>query len=213
MRTALNMSKTTPVPEISVMLISQELGVSAPAVHYHVDGRDGLTSNIINAFYAEVFRALDMSARPWRDWVAGFSGTLFNQLLIYKGVSVYLMTQNRHRIVQRVQPNERDFGKAVFELLMTRLSESGQPAGRRALYVHLILQHVMGTAHATVARMLPADNIDYLVEHFTRESAGLSRAEVEAFAHANSSQAFEEGLRLLLDGLETPSTSLTSSLH
>lgn len=50
---SLQLTKTVPLSELSVVRVAHELGVTPGLIHYYLRGRDKLTSGVMNAFYRE----------------------------------------------------------------------------------------------------------------------------------------------------------------
>ena len=201
---ALQLTKTVPLSDLSVVFVARELGVTPGLIHYYLGGRGPLTSGVMNAFWRELIESWPREDGDWSHNLENVANALYRALLRYPGIAVYVASHNRYRMVQDVREGETDYGILFFEKFTTTVRHAGFDAMRTAVYAHLVVELVTSYAHATVARRWPGQHSEFLSEklaqldpkafpstHFVRES----------LTSLNASDAFTMGLRLMLQAL------------
>ena len=110
---SLQLTKTVPLSELSVVRVARELGVTPGLIHYYLGGRDGLTSGVMNAFYREAVESWPSEAKDWRQNLEVVANAVYRFYLRYPGIVVYVASHNRYRLVQDVgMPPPRVAGPA-----------------------------------------------------------------------------------------------------
>ena len=61
------MARATPLQELSIVRVAKDLGVTPALIHYYLDGRDALTSGVMNAFYKEMQLDWPLLTSHWRE--------------------------------------------------------------------------------------------------------------------------------------------------
>ncbi|MBI2728401.1 MAG: TetR/AcrR family transcriptional regulator C-terminal domain-containing protein [Polaromonas sp.] len=202
---SLQLTKTVPLADLSVVLVARELGVTPGLIHYYLGGRDPLTSGVMNAFWREVIENWPREQPHWLENIENVANAFYRALLRYPGIASYVSTHNRYRMVQDVQAGETDYGILFFEKFSSTMRQAGFDAMHTAAYAHLVVELVTSFAHSTVARRWPGQHGEFLNEklaqldpkefpgtHFVRES----------LVSLNASDAYSMGLRLMLQALE-----------
>jgi AcrR family transcriptional regulator len=202
---SLQLSKTVPLSELSVVRVARELGVTPGLIHYYLGGRDRLTSGVMNAFYREAVEAWPGEVPEWKQNLEIVANGVYRAYLRYPGIVEYVSSHNRYRLVQDVSDGEIDYGILFFERFTTAVHGAGFDALRTAGYAHLLADLISSYAHATVARRWPSQHSEFLNEklasldptqfpstHFIRES----------LTSLNPADAFKMGLALVLQALE-----------
>ncbi|MES2415247.1 MAG: TetR/AcrR family transcriptional regulator C-terminal domain-containing protein [Pseudomonadota bacterium] len=202
---SLQLTRTVPLADLSVVLVARELGVTPGLIHYYLGGRGPLTSGVMNAFWRELIESWPREDGSWIHNLENVANALYRALLRYPGIASYVASHNRYRMVQDVQEGETDYGILFFEKFTTTMRQAGFDALRTAAYAHLVVELVTSYAHATVARRWPGQHGEFLNEklaqldpkefpgtHFVRES----------LTSLNASDAYTMGLRLMLQALE-----------
>ncbi|PSL84913.1 transcriptional regulator [Variovorax sp. WS11] len=202
---ALQLSKTVPLSELSVVRVARELGVTPGLIHYYLRGRDRLTSGIMNAFYREAVESWPSELPDWKQNLEVVANAVYRGYLRYPGIVVYLASHNRYRLVQDVDEGEIDYGILFFERFTSAVRGAGFDALHTAGYAHLLADLITSFAHATIARRWPSQHGEFLNEklasldpaqfpstHFIRQS----------LTSLNPADAFKMGLELVLHALE-----------
>jgi len=114
------------------------------------------------------------------------------------------MSHNRYRLFQDVEADETDYGIVFFDRLAACVRQAGMNPSRTAMFVHLLLQHVLASAYQQTSHQLPGDHHAFLLSRLNRIDAR-ERPNVhfvlEAFSSLNGDAAFQAGLNLLIEGM------------
>jgi AcrR family transcriptional regulator len=206
----LELCRRIPLQDLSVVRIAQELGVTPALIHYYLGGRESLTSGVMNAYYRELAEALPEQRGDWRSDVSALMRVIYDQQVKYAGIAAYVMTHNRYRLFQDVEPGEPDYGVVYFDQLSGCVRHAGMDASSTAMFVHLLLQHVLASAYQQTSRQLPGDHHAFLLsrlEHVIPSERPNLHFVLEAFSSLDGGAAFEAGLALLLDGIAAARTT------
>jgi AcrR family transcriptional regulator len=200
----LELCRRVPLQDLSVVRMARELGVTPALIHYYLGGREALTSGVMNAYYRELAEALPQASGDWQADVAAVMRQIYDKQVKYAGIAAYIMMHNRYRLFQDVGPGEPDYGVVYFDRLSGCVREAGMDASATAMFVHLLLQHVLASAYQQTSRQLPGDHHAFLLSRLERvdprERPNLHFV-LEAFSSLDGGAAFEAGLALLLDGI------------
>lgn len=202
---AIQLTKTTPLDQISMVQLAKDFGVAPGLIHYYLGGRDNLVSGILNNYYRERMRQMPALTGDWRADVHTIAHTSFQVGIANPGVSVYVASHNRFRLFQQVGPDETDYGLAYFNHVTTAIMQGGFSADQVALAYHLIAQFLVSSTMAESARQLPAHHQGFILkklEALPAQSYPGAHYVRSAFAKLTSEAAFEAGLTMLLDGLQ-----------
>lgn len=201
---ALELCRLESLQSVSIVRVANEMGVTPALIHYYVGGRDRLTSGVMNAFYAGLVAELPPSAADWRADLTAVFGRIYDFYIRYSGVAAYLMSHNRFRVFQLIEPGERDFGASFFERVIGSVRVAGLSAGSTAMYAHLLLQHVLSSAYQQAGRQLPEDHQDFLVSRLQKLSPSEAPNTffiLESFAAVRGEDAFRAGLKIVADAI------------
>jgi len=201
----LELCRRTPLQELSVVRIARELGVTPALIHYYLGGREALTSGVMNRYYRQLAEALPQQTGEWQSDVAAVMRVIYDKQVKYGGIAAYVMTHNRYRLFQDVAPGEPDYGVVYFDRLAGCVRQAEMDASNTAMFVHLLLQHVLASAYQQTSRQVPGEHHAFLLARLERvdprERPNLHFM-LEEFSSLDGGAAFEAGLALLLDGIE-----------
>ncbi|HDR9872837.1 TPA: TetR/AcrR family transcriptional regulator [Burkholderia cenocepacia] len=206
---ALQLTKTTPLSDVSVVKVAKELGVTPGLIHYYLGGRDPLTSGVMNSFYREMVESWPIEQGDWRHNMEIVADAMYRAHIRYPGVAAYVIAHNRFRLFQELEAGESDYGVIVFEKVLSTVRGMGFDALRTAMYGHIFVDFIISNAQATVRHRWPGEHKDFLdsrlkeldpvtypTVHYVRES----------YIKLNALSTFSAGLTLLLDALELART-------
>jgi AcrR family transcriptional regulator len=201
----LELCQRVPLQDLSIVRIARELGVTPALIHYYLGGgRHALTSGVMNAYYRELADALPSLTGDWQADITPALRTLYEKDVKYGGVVAYVMSHNRYRLFQDVEEGEADYGIVFFDRLSGCVRQAGMDAPSTAMFVHLLLQHVLASSYQQTSRQLPGDHHAFLLSRLNRvdprERPDLHFM-LEAFSSLDGGAAFEAGLRLLIEGM------------
>jgi AcrR family transcriptional regulator len=203
---AMQMARSVPLSELSIVRLAAELGVTPALIHYYLGGRDAMTSGVMNSFYRELLGNWPLdTGHDWRHRLEVVSGAVYRAYVRYPGIAAYVVAHNRYRMIQDVKKGETDFGVLFFERFVAAVKSIGFDAASTGVYAHLLMEFITASAHATVRHMWPGEHKDFL-------ESKLSALDPEAFpathfvraslTSLNATGAFTTGLALMLRGLE-----------
>src|SRR5690606_13300286 len=185
--------------------LARDFGVAPGLIHYYLGGRDNLISGILNNYYRERMSQMPALTGDWRADVETIARTSFTVGVDNPGVSLYVASHNRYRLFQNVEEGETDYGLMYFNHLTTALKQGGFTADQVALGYHLIAQFLVASTMAEAARQLPAYHQGFILkklESLPPDNYPGANYVRSAFAGLTSKVAFDNGLAILLDGLQ-----------
>ncbi|SOY61691.1 TetR/AcrR family transcriptional regulator [Cupriavidus taiwanensis] len=202
---AIKLTKSMPLDQISMVQLAKDFGVAPGLIHYYLGGRDQLVSGVLNDYYRQRVGVLPSLTGDWRADVEGIARLSFEVAVENPGVSIYVASHNRYRLFQDVEPGETDYGLEFFNRMTSAIMQGGFTAEQVALGYHLIAQYLVSASMAEASRQLPAYHQAF-IEKKLESASGLqypgARFVSKAFSRLSSDIAFEEGLRITLDGIE-----------
>ncbi|AOY95344.1 TetR family transcriptional regulator [Cupriavidus sp. USMAA2-4] len=202
---AIALTRTMPLDQISMVQLAKDFGVAPGLIHYYLGGRDKLVSGVLNDYYRMRMSRTPALSGDWRGDVERIARLSFQVALENPGVSIYVASHNRFRLFQDVEPGETDYGMEFFNRMTSAIMQGGFSAEQVALAYHLIAQYLVSTSMAEASRQLPAYHQAFIEEKLSQVPAGQypgARFVAKAFSRLSSETAFEEGLRITLDGIE-----------
>jgi AcrR family transcriptional regulator len=202
---AVDLARKEPISEVSMVRVARELGVAAGLVHYYLGSRDDLLSAVINFAFKERVDALPEPSGDWRADLEGVARSALVVLARWPGLGAYLMTRNRFRLFQRVQPGETDYGLAYFDHIGQVLRSAGFPGAKAALVFHLLMLFITSIAVERENRQAPGMHEEFIVGYvskFDRSTVPGAAFLAGPFGKIDNDTTFETGLRILLDGFE-----------
>lgn len=197
------MTRHTPLDQISMVQIAKDFGVAPGLIHYYLGGREGLISGVMNKYHHGRLEKLPALTGDWRHDVEDIARISFATAADVPGISLYLASHNRFRLFQDVGPGETDYGIAVFNHITSAFLQGGFSPEAAALAYHLLAQFLLASSVAVAGRQSPAEHHQFILEKFEAiTDARFEAAKVvgRAFSALDADRAFNEGLRLLLDG-------------
>lgn len=202
---AIKLSKSVPLDQISMVQLAKDFGVAPGLIHYYLGGRDQLVSGVLNDYYRQRTGALPSLTGDWRADVEGIARLSFQVAIKNPGVSIYIASHNRFRLFQDVEPGETDYGLEFFNRMTSAIMQGGFTADQVALGYHLLAQYLVSASMAEASRQLPAYHqafIEKKLESASKLQYPGARFVSKAFSRLTSEIAFEEGLRVTLDGIQ-----------
>lgn len=202
---ALQMTKSVPLTELSVVRVAAELGVTPALIHYYLGSRDGLTSGVMNAFYKDVVEHWPVEIGEWKQDFELVADAVYRAYLRYPGIVSYVAMHQRYQLFQDVRDGETDYGVLAFEKYIGTIRKMGLDAHRTAIYAHLSLELISHFSHLTVSHRWPNQSRELLVEKMGALSPddypniALVR---ESFGNLGPTDAFTTGLKLLMEAFE-----------
>lgn len=202
---ALALAQDEPVTEITMARLARDLGVAPGLIHYFMGSRDDLLSAVFNEALKRRVAQYPPLTGQWReDMEALLTQTLRFQLQ-WKGITTYVATHNRYRLFQRVEPGQTDYGLVFFDRMGRILESGGFSQAQAAMAYHLLMLFMTSVSNAHVNRQEPVQHQAYLLDHlsmFPPQDYPGAQFLMPAFARISTQASFEQGLRLLLDGID-----------
>lgn len=202
---AIRIARSESLTEVSMVRIGKELGVAAGMVHYHLGSRDELISTVINAAFKERVQRLPAITGNPREDIAAVARSSLATLERWPGLATYILTENKFRLFQRVQPGETDYGLAYFDHMGRILEQAGLARPFAAMAYHLLMLFVTVIAAEKENHQAPDSHGDFISGYLARfaTDAYPGAAFLAApFVNVGSTNTFEAGLEFLLDGFD-----------
>jgi hypothetical protein len=202
--TALEMSKLTPLQDLSIVLVARKMEVTPALLHYYLGGRDSLTSRVMNAFYRLMVEGWPTSTGNAEQDIRQAVRWMYDQFVRYAGIASYTLLNNRFRIFQIIEEGETDYGVQMLENFTLEVIKAGCSPDRTGIYAHMLMDYAISSAHLKVAHRSPGEHRDFLKEQTDRldpaKYPGITFTR-GAIVDLDAEASFEEGLRLFLIGL------------
>jgi len=209
---AFELAKTLPLQELSMVRVARELGVTPALIHYYLDGRDALTSGVMNSFYREMLADWPVASGRWREDIQAVADHVYAIYVAYAGVAAYVISHTRFRMAQRVAPGETDYGLLLFERIVGVVREAGFDAARTGMYANLLMEFIISGAYATVRHRWPGEHGDFLDRVFAkldRKQYPHTQFVRSTLISLDGSAAFREGMHLVLNGIDQERSKLS----
>lgn len=200
---AIRIARTESLSEVSMVRIGKELGVAAGMVHYHLGSRDELISAVINAAFKERLERLPTPTGQWRTDLEQFARSSLDTMGRWPGLATYILTENKFRLFQRVQPGEIDYGLAYFDHMGRILMAMGLAGPMAAMAYHLLLLFVSVIAAEKENRQSPQTHGDFISSYlakFAQDSYPGAAYLAAPFSALDSPAAYDAGVAIMLDG-------------
>jgi AcrR family transcriptional regulator len=211
---AFQMSRATPLQDLSIVRVARELGVTPALIHYYLNGRDALTSGVMNAFYREMLREWPALTGNWRVDAETVVRRVYDQHVAYPGIAAYVVAHNRYRLKQILVEGETDYGVQLFENVVATIREAGFDSYRTAMLSHLLIEFVVSMAFAAVRHRFPGEH----GEHLDRIFAALDPKEFPSmhfvrkdYVRLNAGEVFSEAFKLMLTGIDLEQSKAAGS--
>jgi AcrR family transcriptional regulator len=202
--TALKLTKTCPLQDLSILLVARSMKVTPALIHYYIGGRDWLTSGVMNLFYRSLLKKWPDETDDWQADFLASTKVVYEHITLYGGIAAYLVSNSRFRIFQLTAFGDRDYGVETLERFTGRVRAAGLSGERTGIMAHLILEFIISTAHGTSHHIFPAEHRQFLEEKTNKLDPEkypniffARRAPLEL----DGAVAFQEGSRLFLLGL------------
>lgn len=202
---ASEMARTMPLDQVSTVQIAKEMGVAPGLIRYYLGSRDDLISGVLNSYYRRRLEALPALTGDWRSDVEKIARISYALARDIPGVSLYIASHNRFRLFQSVGPGEIDYGLALFNHTTSCFLQGGFSADQTALAYHLLAQYLLSSSIAAAGRQSPGEHSAYIrgkLDAASDDRYPAAKLVGKAFSELSADRAFDEGLRVLLEGFE-----------
>lgn len=200
----LELTKTVPLQEVSIVRLAREMDLTPGALHYYLDGRQSLTSGIINRFYGEMLLSWPASSDDWQSDLRDVATAIQQCFKRYPGIAAYYVLHNRFDVlIPAIGSADGEAPMQFFENYLSALDRVGLSRERTATYAVILLQFIHITAYATAQHQWPGERSDVKLQidrYSRKEFPSLSRIG-GAFAAVTGDAAFGFGLDLIVAGL------------
>lgn len=201
----LELTKSVPLPDLSIVRIAAEFDVTPASVHYHVHGREALTADILILFVANLLKIWPAPEGTWQQALESATRTIYRHFRQYPGIAAYFALQNRFSALvpaldRDPQGHLLDFLDRYFGLVRG----AGLDERQTATYATLLLQFTHVAAHRSASHQWPAEQRQ-LGAHFASldgERFPNLAAVRDSYLKLGGEGGFEAGLELFLSGLE-----------
>ena len=200
----LALARNIPLQDLSIVRIATELKVTPALIHYHIEGREVLTSAIVKRFMRELVEIWPKPTGKWRPDLEAVARMMYRHFLSYPGISAFFAAKNRFEVFTSAL--EKDDERALFEyldLFFGAFRNVGMEADRIAPYAIVFLQFIHSSAHHTASHHWPVENKP-LRSHLAKlETKGFANIGFlrDSYLRVTGDGAFEAGLKLIIDGL------------
>jgi AcrR family transcriptional regulator len=204
----LELTRTIPLQDLSVVRVAKEFGVTAASIRYYLRGRDALTSGIVILFYRELLAKWPRLTSDWKRDITAVATLVYRAYLEYPGIAAYFSAENRFRILSSAIRADRRTMSMFLEKYFSVVRTVGLDPERTANYGVILLQLLNMAAHATARHQWPAQHKS-IANHLNAldpteyPSTALVR---ESYLTMAGETAFAAALDLVVSGLEQSRT-------
>lgn len=205
LRAALTLADRDGIERFSMRRLASELGVEAMSLYHYYPSKDEILAAMLDAVYREIdVRALD---GDWRDSIRAMAISFHGALLDHPWACGLLMSS-----IDLREPRMRHMDAVLSTLTEAGLSESLVDHAYHALDSYIVGFTLWQLPIRAIADELP-DLAQQFVRHVPRDQYPhlVAHIEYHMTPRSNEENAFEFGLRLLLDGLERLRASSSDS--
>jgi AcrR family transcriptional regulator len=206
LRTALKMTKTIALQDLSIVLVAKKMNVTPALVHYYIGSRDWLTSGVMNLFYRDLIKKWPQRTGVWKKDIISAAHVIYTQFVDFPGIAAYAVSNSKFRVFQMVEFGERDYGAEVLEMFTSIIQSVGLSGPRTGIYSSQFMEFLFSISHGASHHIFPAEHKSFLQEK-------LASLDAEKYPSLLFSQggplaidgelAFAEGCYLYLIGMET----------
>ncbi|MFG2652599.1 TetR/AcrR family transcriptional regulator C-terminal domain-containing protein [Streptomyces sp. NPDC048436] len=152
-RTALRLLDAHGLDKLTVRRVASELGVQAPALYWHFDGKRALLDHMTDALLAPAAAALDRpaAAQPWWEWLEQVLDRLRGALLAHRDGA---------RVASGADLRQAVALGAFVERITQVLHEAGFGLGDASRAAGALVHFVIGRAVEEQSRPDPAAELD-----------------------------------------------------
>ncbi|GIG63983.1 TetR/AcrR family transcriptional regulator C-terminal domain-containing protein [Phytomonospora endophytica] len=199
-RTSLDLLKDVGLEGLTMRAVAKELDVKAPALYWHVKGKQELLDEMAEVMFAEAVDGLESPRRdePWEDWLLATTRRLRRVMLHYRdGARVFAGTAIKHPDLFRTT-----------ELTLRTLVDAGFTVQSAARGFPILLHYTVGFTIEEQARQghAYADHSPY-EQGMPPPDLDVSRyplsAELTHLWDDDQDEAFDDGARVIIAGLKT----------
>lgn len=204
LRTALKLSMTLPLQDLSIVTVAKAMKVTPALIHYYIGGRDWLTSGIMNLFYKDLLRKWPAETGEWKTDLLAAARVIYDQFSRYGGVAAYVVSNSRFRVFQLTAFGDRDYGVEMLDRFTGRIRAGGLSGERTGIYANQFIEFIISTGHGTSHHIFPSEHQQFLEE----KSSKLDPEKYPNLIFAQHAPltidgllAFNEGCQLFLLGM------------
>lgn len=212
LRAGLRLSTDTALQELSIVSVAKALKIAPALIHYHIGGRDWMTSGIMNLFYKGVLKKWPDAKGIWEADLIEAATLIYDEFCTHAGIAAYAVANSRFRIFQLTAFGDRDYGVEMLERLTGLVRASGLSGERTGVYANQLFGLIVGAANDVTTSILPAAQ-----EAFHREKC--SQLEMSRYPNLDFAQripvrlgdvhTFDEGCKLILHGIRSECGGVT----
>ncbi len=205
LRHGLELTRSVPLQDISVVRIASELDVTAASIRYHLRARNALTAGIINAFYRSLLENWPHVSGDWKTDLSDVAETIYRHYLVYPGIAAYFAAENRFRVLAAaVKAEDGQVPSLFLERYFAVIRNVGLDVERSTRYAVILLQLLHMAAHATTQHQWPGEHelLTSYLENLDAKSFPNIVAMRDSYLRMAGQVAFQSALNLVISGLE-----------
>ncbi|MEV0644514.1 TetR/AcrR family transcriptional regulator C-terminal domain-containing protein [Phytomonospora sp. NPDC050363] len=200
-RTSLGLLNDVGLEGLTMRAVAKELDIKAPALYWHVKGKQELLDEMAEVMFVETVDGLESPARgeTWEDWLLDTTRRLRRGMLRYRdGARVFAGTNISHPAMFRTT-----------ELTLRTLTDAGFSPPEAARGFPVLFHYTVGFTIEEQARLghtyaeenpyargMPSSNLD-------ASRYPLSAATLGEMWRDNPDETFDDGARTIIAGLRS----------
>lgn len=214
LRTALKMTKSVALQDLSIVLVAKKMNITPALIHYYIGSRDWLTSGVMNLFYRDLLKKWPKISGEWKRDVVVSAHIIYEHFVEYAGIAAYAVSNSKFRAFQMVEFGDRDYGAEVLERFTAIIRSVGLSGPRTGIYSSQFMEFIFSIAHGASHHIFPGEHKAFLEDKL----ASLDAEKYPSLIYSQSGPlsidgelAFAEGCCLYLIGMETELNGMSTA--
>ena len=204
--TGLELARTLPLSEISIVRVAKEIGVTPASIHYYVKVRENLSLAITDRWFSGLLKNWPAENEDWQAYVAAVAYTIYRHCIAYPGIASHLASQNRFRLAISISDTcDAPHMVQFLDRLFATVLQSGLTGKTAAMFAFELSQFVHGAAHASASHQIPGEQSRFrqLLQLTDSTQFPSIAALRDDYARLTGDEVFREGLRHIIDSYAT----------
>jgi AcrR family transcriptional regulator len=201
----LALTKSLPLQNVSIVRVAQEFDVTPASIHYYLQGRDALTSGIVNLFVHDMLSEWPVAGSSWKADLEAVALAIYRHYVRYPGIAAYFAAENRFRVfIAAGRQRGAEHLYRFLERYFAAIAAVGLSNRRSAVYALVLIQFIIAAAHASASRQLPGeqDKLRTVLAGLDRKTYPTIHRMRAPYLGLAGEAAFRAGLHLILAGLQ-----------
>lgn len=206
----LELARSMPLHDISIVQIAREFDVTPASIHYHLDGRESLVTGILNRFVAGLLEDWPELTGDWRADLLATARTIYAHYAAFPGIAHHFVSLNRYEMMSpKLAPGSIDVQVRYIDQYFGVVGAAGLSTERTMSFAIVLINFIHWCAHTSASHQWPGDQSGltaYLENTDAARFPHLAKYR-QAYLGFRGEKAFKEGVEIILAGMAAERTS------